>query len=185
MNTTPGGTPSPTSKKKFTATAALIQAAECLLLAMAYEGTIRPTVEQYEAEILAKHRFPADPKWREHAVAEPILDRKRTYLLSQADAATFHKACFAARDEARLEVSDPQNCPLLEAETIRIQAQNTFIAELGAIPGLESLAKHPVLTLEQRAKLLDLGLRLVAPFVRSAECVVQGMVATPPTTLRS
>ena len=50
--------------------------------------------------------------------------------------------------------------------------------QLGNIPGLEAIAANSAMTLEQRAQLIDLGLKLVAPFVSNADKLLQRVMAT-------
>lgn len=157
----------------------LVRAAEALFMAMAMESTVRPVVEQYTRAILAKHQFPIDAIWREHGMEGTVLEPKRSYLLSNEDADKYHRECMAARDAARLKVSSPDNCPLLEAENYVLRAQNAFITQLSALPGLELFGKTEMLSLDQRAKVIDLGLRLVAPFVSNADTLLKRVMAEP------
>ena len=154
------------TKSGFAPTQQLIRAAEHVLVCKAFEQQIRPVVEAYETAILAKHHFRPDPKYREHLNVDRILDRKVDYLMSAEDSQVYHAECFKARDAAGLKVSRPENCPLLEARNLLLEAENAFIIELGTMPGLEVFAsKRWSLDLKQRAQVIDLGLRLVAPFV--------------------
>lgn len=162
------------SKKPFNPTPSLIRSAENLLVTMALADQVRPVVVAYETAILAKHQFTTAERWKEHFPPRVVVDRKDIFLLDEADAQVFHADCFAARDAAGLKVERPDNCPLLEAETNQMQAENAFIAEIGTIPGLETFAtKTYVLTLEQRAGVLKLGLGLLAPYVGSSESILQ------------
>lgn len=166
------------NKKGFTPSASLIRNAENLLLCMAMEQEVRPVVEAYETAILAKHQFKPAAKWRDHLDAGVVLDRKSCFLLSDEDAKIFYAECFVARDKAGLKVSKPENCPLLEAENTRRLAEDAFIGELGKLPGLEGLSDG-CLTLEMRAKVIDSGLRMVAPFVGTSKEILQRVVAEP------
>lgn len=168
-------------KKGFTPSKSLIRNAENLLLSMAMEQEVRPVVEAYETEILAKHKFKPAAKWRDRLDRDTILDRKSSFLLSDEDAKTYYAECFAARDNAGLKVSRPDNCPLLEAENTRRLAENVFIDELGKIPGLDAISSG-VMTLEMRAKVIDLGLRMVAPFVGKSNEILQRVAGEPGST---
>ena len=178
MTINPGEAPPPAGKKGFQPTDELVRAAETVFLAMAMEGTVRPVVEKYQQAILATHQFSIDTKWREIDTEEKILSPKLAYLLSDADAKVYFRECHAAREASGLKVSRAGNCPLLEAEEDVRKAQNAFIAELGNIPGLEAIAANSAMTLEQRAQLIDLGLKLVAPFVSNADKLLQRVMAT-------
>ncbi|WP_341744703.1 hypothetical protein [Azonexus hydrophilus] len=158
----------------------LVAIGESLLLATAHEDYVRPIVERYEEKILEASQFRIDPHWIEHGVADQIiLDRKKTMLLSSQDAKTFFAATFKARDEAGLKVSRPDNCPLLEAENLRIAAENILISEIGKLPGLEKLASG-ILTLDQRKRVIDLALRLLAPFMSNTEQILSRHGITKP-----
>ena len=158
--------------KQFKPTEEQIRAAENVLVAMTHEQTVRPVVEQYEQAILEKHQFPAASKWVDMGI-EPrvILDRKMTYLLSEADSAIFFRECDEARSTAKLTITREGNCPLCEAEHLRIQAENAFIQVMSTLPGLGAFSKG-VMTLEQRARAIDLMLRLLAAFVNRAATIL-------------
>ncbi len=158
--------------KQFKPNEAQIRAAENTLVAMTHEQTVRPVVESYETEILAKHQFPIAAKWVEKGIEHSIvLDRKQAFLLSEEDASTFYKECEEARVAAKLTVMAEGNCPLCEAEHVRIQAENALIESMGTIPGMEIFAKR-VLTLEMRARAINLILGLLAPFVGDAATIL-------------
>ncbi len=162
------------SLKQFKPTEAQVRSAENTLVAMTHEQTVRPIVERYETEILAKHQFPIAAKWVEKGIGieyRIILDRKQAFLLSEEDASTFYKECEKARIAAKLTVMAEGNCPLCEAEHVRIQAENALIESMGTIPGMEIFAKR-VLTLETRARAINLILALLAPFVGDAATIL-------------
>ena len=164
---------------KFAPSTYLIRIAENLLLTMTVEQQVRPVVVAYENGILAKHQFQPAPEYREYLTEKLILDRKQSYLLASEDAKVFFAESFAARELAGLKVARADNCPLLEAESMRIDAENAFIEELGNIPGFDSLKSNAsVMSLEQRAKLIDIGLRLVAPFVGKAEGILRRFIGS-------
>lgn len=167
-------------KKGFTPSASLIRNAENLLLSMAMEQEVRPVVEAYETEILAKHQFKPAAKWSSR-FADVILDRKSSFLLSDEDAKVYYAECFAARDKAGLKVSKPDNCPLLEAESTRRLAESAFIDELGKMPSMQAFSSG-FMTLETRAKVLDLGLRMVVPFVGNSKEILQRVGGEPGST---
>ena len=158
----------------FQPSAALIAAAEAVLVSMAMEQGVAPAVEAYEAEILARHQFPPDPKWRDMVKHDVILNRKIVYLLAEADREVFYAECRAARDAAGFKTAHPDGCPLLEAHGLRIDAETAFIRRLGELPGMEILAERAdAMSLDMRKKAVDLGLRMLAPFVGSAEDILK------------
>lgn len=162
--------------KKFVPNPEQINMAEALFAAMAHESLVRPVVEQYEATILEEHRFKIAPKWVELGVQDQvILDRKRTYLLSADDSKADFAECFTARDAAKLKVDHPEQCPLLEAESLRISAENALLVTFSTIPGFEAFAK-PLLSMELRQKAVDITLRLMAPFCGTAEHILDRLV---------
>ena len=159
--------------KTFTPSPEQIRLAEAVFTATALEQTIRPIVVAYETAILAKHQFKIDRLWVEKGAADKvILDRKDSFLLSKEDAQVYFAECHAARDAANLKVKHPENCPLLEAEHLRMDAENALLKAMSSQPGLESFAKG-YLTLEVRNKAIDLTLRLLAPFCGNAETILQ------------
>ena len=159
--------------KHFSPSAAQIRLAEAVLVAKAHEDLIRPVVEAYETEILAKHQFCIDPQWIDLGECEDqvILDRKKTFLLSDKDAKVFFQASHAARDAAGLKVDDPEFCPLLVAENVRREAEKALLKAMSAIEGLETLGKG-FMTTEQRSKAVEITLRLLAPFCGSADRIL-------------
>jgi len=170
---------------KFSPTQEHIRLAEALMLAMANEGTIRPVVEAYENEILAKHRFKIAPHWGEASggridINEVILDRNAAFQLSDEDSKVYFAECYAARDAAGLKVSQPDFCPLCVAENLRIRAETALLESMGSIPGLESFSKKTyTMTLEDRKKAVDLTLKLMAPFCeQSADKILQRIMGS-------
>lgn len=167
-------------KFNFTPTSMQIRVAEDLFAAMAHEQTIRPIVEAYEHAILVQHQFHIAKKWIELGMEDQvILDRKRSYLMDDLDSAVWQAACFKARDASGLQVSHPENCPLLEAEHVRIDCENLLLQVMAKTPGLEHLARVNSVTMELRAKAVDLSLNLLAPFVKDANTIL-GRIMTEP-----
>lgn len=155
--------------KNFTPTQDQIRAAEAVFTAMAHEAVIRPIVEAYEQTILEKHRFPIGRKWVELGVDDRlILKRKDSYLLSDADSLVFFAECHAAREAANLKVEDPEHCPLLVAEHLRIQAEHALLKAIATIPGLETFGSD-VMSMNIRKKAIDLSLGLLSPFCGNAD----------------
>ncbi len=159
--------------KQFKPTEDQIRLAEAVFTAMAHEQIVRPIVEAYETAILAKHQFRIAKEWVDHSMADRvILDRKDSFLLSAEDAKVFFAECFAARDAANLKVSNPEFCPLCVAEHLRIDAENALMKAMGTTPGLETLASASM-TLELRSQVIDLILKLLAPFCGDAQEILQ------------
>ena len=163
--------------KSFTPTKDQISAAEAVFTAMAHESMIRPIVEDYELAILEKHQFKIDRKWVEKGINDQlILKRKDVFLLSEADAQVFYAECHAARDAANLKVEDPEHCPLLVAEHLRIRAENALLEAISTIPGLETFGSG-VMSMDIRKKAIDLSLGLLSPFCGSADEILGRILA--------
>ncbi len=159
--------------KAFKPTDEQIRLAEDVFTTMAHEQTVRPIVEAYETAILAKYQFRIAKKYVDHGMTDRIiLDRKDTCLLSADDAKVYFAECFAARDAANLKVSNPEFCPLCVAEHLRIDAENALIKAMGSTPGLEAFASG-FMPQELRSKVIDLTLRLLAPFCGNASSILQ------------
>lgn len=146
--------------------------AEDLLAAVAFEEAIREKVEAYQRRILAENDFRVDPRWATQGVREDIriTEDRDAYLMRDADAARYLELCDEARREAGLSVSAPGNCPLLEAQTLRIMAEDAFLKALG-----QEIQKPEIGQLHQgprdlRKRALELGMELAAPFVDRAAC---------------
>jgi len=148
----------------------MVTAAEVFLLAKILEEAIEPVVTQYSKRILEKHQFKASSQWQDYPelAGKVILDEKQTYLLSEEDWAVYESETFKARDEAGLKVSRPDNCPYLEAHNHRIKAENALIETVSKHPKMGNLKAH-LLTLDERAKVIDLIMMLLAPHVRKAD----------------
>lgn len=164
---------------KFNPSGGLIRLAEAVVVAMAHEDIVRPIVEAYQRKVMEKHQFRISREWVARGMEDVvILDPKDTYLLSEEDAAVVHAAFNVERDATTLKVNRPDSCPLLVAENIRIKAENALLEELGKLPGLAPLASG-FLTLKHRAKAIDLGLKLVAPFMANSDAILSRYVARP------
>jgi len=164
---------------KFKPTPDQIRMAEATFTAMAFEQTVRPIVEAYEKAILEKHQFKIAKKWedtRSGSAGEIILNPKWAYLLEDSDFSIYNAECKVARDAANLKVEQDDFCPLLVAENLRIQAENALINEIAKTPGLENLASG-YLDLKQRASVLDLTLKMLAPFCSNANTILKRITA--------
>ncbi len=149
---------SSTASPEFDPSPELVRAADILFVAMAREEATRRIVEPYEQAILDASDYRIERG--EHPDAgERIRDRKLTYLMSDAEFKDYYAKCQAAVVEHNLHVRKPGNCPLLEAEHLRIQAENLFLELMHPHTKID----HRTLTLELRAEVLDLSLKLISP----------------------
>lgn len=154
-------------------TPATIKAAETLFMAMAHEELVRPVVQAYQQEILQRLQLRTAPKFAAHGIDRIVLCSKDLYLLSDEDFKTYDAEAFKARDAAQLTVSNPQNCPLLEAQSAVLNAQKALLEEMAQIPGLHNLKGAHLLPPQKRQEAVDLTLRLLAPYVRNARDITR------------
>lgn len=127
--------------KSFRPSGEQIKFAELLLMAQAVVETIRPIVEGYQKEILAKHGFTNQKTverfaHRGTAPVEVIHDPQRSFELSDDDFAIYLKECNEARLAAGLHTDDPNHCPLLVAENLHRQAQRAFMESMESFTGI-------------------------------------------------
>lgn len=155
----------------------MVAASETLFVAIAFEQIIRPVVEAYEDEILQRLQFRTDKCFAERGIDRIVLNRKHTYLLSLQDQAVLFEETEKARTRANLKVSIPGNCPLLEAEHRRIMAEQAFLESIAEHPNLGNLKN--TMPLETRAHVIELSLRLLAPFVSDAAEILEGLMKAP------
>lgn len=151
--------------KNWQPTEAMITAAHNVFVTMAFEQTVKPIVEGYQKDILSFWRFKIAPEHvtRGHKKDEIILNPKHSYLLSDDDFKLYLAECNDARIKAGLKVDNPEHCPLLVAKHLRIIAENTLIDTMKPVTGIKT---DQVYMLEHRKQLVDLTLKLLAPFVK-------------------
>lgn len=140
-------------KPKFNPTPSMIQAAETLFLAMAYEQMLRPTVEEYHRKNLK-------------LVGYGHLELKYDWTMPDLTFAEYNALNKASRDEIGLQVDDPEKCPLLVAEHLVSQAQNALIDIMEPLTGLDA---HRLLCcgLDKYREYVELTLRLLSPFCKN------------------
>lgn len=167
---------------KFTPSAELIRSCENTLVAKAHVETIRPIVEGYQKAILAAGDYRVCDSWRESQTkgkTDPgqsrITDPKWSYLLGPKAAEEYHEACSQSAKDAGLRVSNEGNCPLLEAETLLVRAENDLLEAFASDMNEESL-RRPMM-LDHREKLLGLIFGLVTPHIGDAKQVLRRIVA--------
>ena len=160
----------------------MIAAAEQVLLATAFEQHVRPVVIAYETAILERLQLRSAPSFLQYGIDKVIRERKETFMLGEDDRDLFLKETFNARDEAKLISSHPEGCPLIEAEILRLGAEQELIKSLADHPLLADFAKvatSGVIPLEERTKVIDLTLRLLSPYVRSADDLLKDLLQRP------
>jgi hypothetical protein len=148
----------------FAPTAIMVSAAQAVFLAMAHLQLVQPIVLAYKERILADGQWVVRPKFAPRLGAEVITSPDRAYLMSDDNFVTYDRLCKQARDAAKLHVSHPDHCPLLEAQSMLASVQNVLIDAMSDITQIKA-EKILSLGIEQRAKFIELALRLLAPFV--------------------
>lgn len=167
------------STEKFKPTEAMINAAETLLLAMAHAATIRPIVLKYETEIIAEGQWHMDRKLYESielrhlnsprsGADRIILDPKESYMMSEDDFKKYDAKCKIARDNAGLLVDHDEQCPMLVADHLVMQAEHALIETMSERTGT---TKDQLLCagMDKYKHYVDLTLRLLTPFVATPQ----------------
>lgn len=158
----------PSSTAVFTPTDRQIRAAETVLAASAHEQAIRPMVEAYQRMILEQHQFKPSVTWDNcPGLPEIVLDPNEDHYLGPEDMAVYMAECHAARDALGLVVSSPDHCPLLEARSRRIDAENALLATMVDTPRLAPLAKARLLPGGKGKQAIATLLTAISPFCRS------------------
>lgn len=155
----------------FQPTKAMVQAADCLLVATARRQLIEEKVRGYQRAILADMQAPASPELQKAAtnhpdqawLLEPVLEPKNSFLLRDEDFAIYAERCTKAAAAAGLEVPAPGYCPLSLAETLEFDAKVLLVDAMKPLTGLDSdtLRQH----LGLMKQYVSLSLNLLAPFV--------------------
>lgn len=152
--------------RAFKPTANQLRAARTLLLAKAHEQSVRPVVEQYETEILAKLQLRVSTRFVRLGVEDSvILDPKRVCLCAEADREVFYRETWKARDAAGFIVHHPEACPLLGAEVLIVEAENALFDAWVEFPGMETFATTRPSTVHLRESAVSKILTLLAPFL--------------------
>lgn len=139
----------------------LISMAESVVMAMAIYQQTAETVTAYQAKILLQGQWRVDPEFTKYGIKDEVItDPKNTFALTKENAAEFFALCEVERSKARLSISKPGNCPMLEAETTLRQAE-MMLMECAAT--YTSIDPARVIGIKNREKLLDIILKTVAP----------------------
>lgn len=143
------------------------QAAKTVFMAMAFTQTIRPIVEEYQKRIIQEIKPIVADEFKQIGFTT-ITESKDSYLMNETDFKTYLTRCNEERIKAKLHVDNVEFCPLLVAEDLQRQADRTFIDVMEPITHLTT---DKVLCsnngLANYKKLIDLSLRLVAPYVQN------------------
>lgn len=170
----------------FKPTQAMLMAANALVLAMANRDYVEPIVIGYQKRILERNQFKYDPQWVDNGrIDSPkshdvILDPKISYLLSESDFQKYLEECDRERIAANLVLVPPCDCPLLHARLQVSQAENDLVATMEGITDINVTAFRTI-KLASQAQLVDLTLRLLAPFIDKDQVLAQIEKATLPS----
>jgi hypothetical protein len=144
----------------------MITAAENLFLAMAYTQTIRPIVEGYQKRIIAEIKPEVCEKFSKLATIT-ITEAKDTYLMNDNDFQVYLKRCAEEAHKAGFKIPNDDYCPLLIAESLERDAEHALIKAMLPITHItKDMVLYSENGLENYKKLIDLSLRLLAPFVK-------------------
>jgi hypothetical protein len=155
----------PSSTATFTPTDRQVRAAEVLLAAITHEQAIQPVVETYQRMILEQHQFKPSMTWAYcPGLPEVVLDPNEDHYLGADDMAIYMAECHAARDALGLAVSSPDHCPLLEARSARIDAENALLSTMIDTPRLAPLAQARRLPGDKGKQAIATLLLVISPF---------------------
>lgn len=158
----------PATGRTFNPSPGFIRLTEAMFAAKAYEELMSEKVRGYQTRILAENDFRVEPSMRGRLdpANERIVDPKLSYLMGDEAFQRYHDLCDEARKAAGLKIQREGGCPLLEAEHIRMQAENEFLKHLAEETKMPQLAEVHA---QRRTEVLDLGMKLMAPFVDAKE----------------
>lgn len=148
-------------KKRSRITPEMIQAAQTLFMAMAATNTIRVVVlayQQQEIDIM----MPVN-RYDGSLITSPDHD----YAMCDEDFGIYFAAIKKHRDAAGLKVKNDDECPLLVAEAIQRDAERNMI---NAMYPITKLSLEDLLCkggLSSYRELIDLSLKLLAPFCKN------------------
>ena len=148
-----------------------IDAAEIVFAAMAYVETIKPVVEGYQKDILAKHQWHISKKWTERERFKEkdriILDPKHSYLLDDVDFQVYLKE-LEVEHLAHGFIVEKEYCPLLVAESILMDAERHLIEVYSTVTGLHNA---DIIMLDHRERYLKLILSHLSVHVNKEKCL--------------
>jgi hypothetical protein len=149
----------------------MIEAAETVFTAMAFEQCIRPVVEGYQRKVLAERTWATAPermivlqRRSDQPLEQHITDIKSAWMMSEADFAVYLRRCNEERMAANLCVESDNHCPLRVAEDLTRQARGALFDVMASITGIPA-AKAVTMRMADYNKMVDLTLKLLAPFV--------------------
>lgn len=155
------------ARPPFKPTPEMIAAAEDVFLALALEGKTRPIVESYQKRIIAEREWFSNPEMsKEPGVPERITDPKYAWLMGPEDFDLYRKRCNEERIAAKLPAETDDHCPLLVAKNLTRIAKTALLDTMAGITKIDGAAAA-AMKLDDYDKLVDITLRLLAPFVKN------------------
>lgn len=150
----------------FVNTPANITAMKALFQAIAYAETLRPVIEGKQREIINFYKFQVSEECGKYTDKETITEPKHMYLASEEDMNLYCKEmkAFYFSPECPVKPSKPDNCPLLEAESL-VRAVKREIVELFA-PSFGFDAEKLFYSLKNYNEFFELMLTMFAPKVQ-------------------
>lgn len=167
--------PANPARPPFKSTLEMIVAAENVFLAMAIEGTTRPIVETYQKKILSEREWLSDPaltSTNAPGVPDRVTDPKYAWVMGADDFGLYRKRCNEERITANLPAETDDHCPLLVAENITRLAKTALLDTMASITKIDG-ATAAAMKADDYNKMIDLALRLLAPFVKNVLAVPQ------------
>lgn len=172
-----------TQTKQFNATQGQKDAANALVIAMAYTQTVRPVIQKIETDILQKFKYKWDldkvcgntktgrpkrdilefsDKYGEYCHTESMM-----YLINDKDFGHYLTEKHAAITQAGFKV-EYGSCPLLIAEDIERKARRLLIEEMEPVTNISFDQFFNTTKWEENLKkYIDLTLRLLSPFIKN------------------
>lgn len=155
------------TRPPFKPTPKMIAAAETVLLAMTIETVTRQIVEAYQKRILNEGQWMADPAMgTAPGVPERVTDPKYAWLMTSEDFALYQRRCNEERIAAKLPAETDDHCPLLVAENVTRLSKAALLEEMSCHSKIDSACAATMKTADYD-KLVDITLRLLAPFVKN------------------
>lgn len=153
--------------QKFQPEQRMMEAATQVFSAMTLLSLIRPIVNDYQSAILREQQWSVSPKWSQGpcSITGLVLEPARSHLLRDEDCEVYARLCREAAAKVNLVVHGTADCPLLETENDLRLAQRELVDSMFPVTHI-SAEKATTMKTENYQKLIDLTLRLLAPFVK-------------------
>lgn len=164
----------------------LVRLGETLMVAMSFSQLQREKVDGIVREILAEREYVICPEMADLLKDDTtvqgmrVLDPNRLYRIEASILeAEVYPEIVRRQQAIGLYPEKPGCCPALEAESLQREAEGAFLEAIGVQMGVGKDALKGAWG-EHRDRLLDLGLKLVAPFVGDSKDVLARFDVHPP-----